>query len=96
MIPAGLPTRLHGHAYLLADSSPREPIGDGVLLIGDSAGLAEPHSGEGIRPAVESGILAARTIQKANGHYHRENLESYRHGLEARFGAPSASSEAWG
>jgi flavin-dependent dehydrogenase len=29
-----------------------------VLLIGDAAGLAYPESGEGIRPAVESGLIA--------------------------------------
>ena len=30
-----------------------------MLLIGDAAGLAYPESGEGIRPAIESGRLAA-------------------------------------
>jgi flavin-dependent dehydrogenase len=89
VVPRDLPTPLHGHAYLLADSTPRQPIHDGVLLIGDSAGLAEPHSGEGIRPAVESGILAARTIQTANGQYHHAILESYKQGLESRFGTPA-------
>ena len=53
---------MHGHAYLLEGTSTRTIVGDGVLLIGDAAGLAYPQSGEGIRPAVESGLSAARDI----------------------------------
>jgi geranylgeranyl reductase family protein len=53
---------MHGHAYLLNGTSTRAPAGDGVVLIGDAAGLAYPQSGEGIRPAIESGLLAAKTI----------------------------------
>ena len=54
---------MHGHAYLLEGTSTRTVLGDGVLLIGDAAGLAYPQSGEGIRPAVESGLSAAKDIQ---------------------------------
>ena len=54
---------LHGHAYLLEGTSTRTIVGEGVLLIGDAAGLAYPQSGEGIRPAVESGLSAAKDIQ---------------------------------
>ena len=50
-------------------------VGDGVLLIGDAAGLADPQSGEGIRQAVESGLLAAETIAASNGQWSREQLE---------------------
>ena len=53
---------MHGHAYLLEGTSTRTILGDGVLLIGDAAGLAYPQSGEGIRPAVESGLSAAKDI----------------------------------
>jgi geranylgeranyl reductase family protein len=53
----------HGHAYLLEGTSTRTIVGEGVLLIGDAAGLAYPQSGEGIRPAVESGLSAAKDIQ---------------------------------
>ena len=53
---------MHGHAYLLEGTSTRTVLGDGVLLIGDAAGLAYPQSGEGIRPAVESGLAAAKDI----------------------------------
>jgi len=53
-----------GHAYRLRVPG-RRVAGDGVLLIGDAAGLAWPESGEGIAPAVESGLAAARVIVAA-------------------------------
>ena len=48
-----------GHAYLAWGVGPRPVVGDGMLLAGDAAGLACPESGEGIRPAIESGQMAA-------------------------------------
>jgi flavin-dependent dehydrogenase len=78
--------RWHGHAYLLRDAVQRRVTGDGVLLVGDAAGLAYPQSGEGIRPAVESGLLAAMTIIESEGRYARDRLASYEHRLRARFG----------
>ena len=56
-----LPTRFHGHAYRLRTQIPRVSATN-VLLIGDSAGLASSRSGEGIRPAIESGLLAASAL----------------------------------
>jgi geranylgeranyl reductase family protein len=50
-----------GHAYRLRQPG-RRVLGDDALLVGDAAGLAWPESGEGIAPAVESGIAAARVI----------------------------------
>lgn len=50
-----------GHAYRLRRPG-RRVRDEGVLLIGDAASLAWPESGEGIAPAVESGIAAARAI----------------------------------
>jgi menaquinone-9 beta-reductase len=69
---------LRGHAYLLRGTSTRRIVGEGFLLIGDAAGLAYPQSGEGILPAIESGLVAARTIVAAKGQYSRAQLESYR------------------
>jgi flavin-dependent dehydrogenase len=69
--------RWRGHAYLLAGASPRPPADDGVVLIGDSAGLAEPESGEGIGPAIRSGAAAARTILRAGGRRTRADLAPY-------------------
>lgn len=85
-LPASLTGRLKGHAYLLYDTTPRPLIGDGVLLVGDAAGLAYAPSGEGIRTAVESGLLAAQTIREARGAFDQTSLEPYRARIEARFG----------
>lgn len=85
-VPADMPTKFHGHAYLLYPLAPRQLVEDGLLLIGDAAGLAYPQSGEGIRPAIESAMLAAETILAARGHYQRAQLEPYVAQLTARFG----------
>jgi len=84
-LPSHLP-RWRGHAYLLNPSTPRPAFADAAVLVGDAAGLAYMESGEGIRPAVESGLLAARTILDAAGDYRRENLEPYQRRLERTFG----------
>jgi geranylgeranyl reductase family protein len=81
-----IPSPMLGHAYLLFGSSTRDFARDGLLLIGDSAGLAYEQSGEGIRPAIESGLFAANTILTAEGKYTRERLEAYRGLLTQRFG----------
>ena len=82
-----LPSKLFGHAYLLYGRTTRKIVDDGILLIGDAAGMAYAQSGEGIRPAIESGLLAARAIVAARGHYSRANLDRYRELLAARFGS---------
>ena len=64
-----LPSAMLGHAYLIYSKTNRRLIEDGVMLIGDAAGLAYSQSGEGIRPAIESGLLAADVILKAKGDY---------------------------
>ncbi len=81
-----IPRSLLGHAYLLYGASTRKVAGDGLLLAGDAAGLAYSQSGEGIRPAIESGLLAAKTIIAAQGNYSRDKLECYRQLIAARFG----------
>ena len=85
-IPAELPDRFHGHAYLLYPHSSRPLFDQGALLIGDAAGLAYLESGEGIRPAVESGLLAADAIVLVSGDYRAERLALYAERLAARFG----------
>jgi flavin-dependent dehydrogenase len=93
-IPRDLPARFLGHAYLIYPHAQRRIVDDGILLIGDAAGLAYPQSGEGIRPAVESGLMAAEVIQGAGGDYRRANLEPYRARLTARFGKKPARAAA--
>jgi geranylgeranyl reductase family protein len=85
-LPRRVPDEMHGHAYLIYGEAPRELVGDRALLVGDAAGLAYPRSGEGIRPAVESGLLAARALLAAAGRWDRAGLEPYRARIEARFG----------
>jgi menaquinone-9 beta-reductase len=92
-----LPHRLRGHAYLLSDQSPRQRTGDGVLLIGDAAGMAYSASGEGIRPAVETGLLAAaaiRDVAASGGRFQKSDLESYERAIIARFGRPKPAAAA--
>jgi flavin-dependent dehydrogenase len=90
-IPADAEWRWRGHAYLLAGETGRNPIDEGVMLIGDAAGLAYPQSGEGIRPAIESGLIAASTIVRAAGTYTRHRLEPYAAALSERFGSSQVS-----
>jgi flavin-dependent dehydrogenase len=82
-----LPGKFAGHAYLLFGYGKRKVVGDSAMLIGDAAGLAFPQSGEGIRPAVESGLLAASVIKAAEGHYNIKNLRAYPSLLKKQFGS---------
>lgn len=85
-IPADIPQKLAGHAYLLYPHAVRKIVGDQVLLIGDAAGLAYAQSGEGIRPAVESALIAARVIRGCGGDYSAARLQAYAGLIEQRFG----------
>jgi geranylgeranyl reductase family protein len=87
-IPEDTPEKCPGHAYILWGHTRRELIRDGLMLIGDAAGLAYPQSGEGIRTAVESGVLAAETILSAKGNFRKERLVPYAERLIQRFGRP--------
>jgi geranylgeranyl reductase family protein len=85
-IPEDITAKYNGHAYLLYNHAVRQMVADNVLLIGDSAGLAYPQSGEGIRPAVESAMLAADVIRACAGDYSKEKLQAYNDVMEQRFG----------
>ncbi len=85
-IPDDITAKYNGHAYLLYNHAVREMVADNVLLIGDSAGLAYPQSGEGIRPAVESAMLAADVIRDCAGNYSKEKLQAYNDSMQQRFG----------
>jgi flavin-dependent dehydrogenase len=85
-IPHDLPNDFPGHAYLTYDQAARPLAAEGVVWIGDAAGLAYNESGEGIRPAIESGLLAADTIIAARGDYGEETLDAYRCRMETHFG----------
>jgi menaquinone-9 beta-reductase len=80
-----LPVRFSGHAYLLFENSRRRLVDDSMMLIGDAAGLAYNQSGEGIRPAIESGLLAAQIIASAQHRYTQGRLRPYAVMLTERF-----------
>lgn len=89
-----LPRRFAGHAYLLYGYSPRAIVENGLLLIGDSAGLAYAQSGEGIRPAVESGLIAADVVLNAGNSFSTERLGAYPELLRQRFGNQEGTAQA--
>ena len=91
-IPSDLPGHFHGHVYRLNRGFNEQPWEPNLLLVGDAAGLADTHSAEGIRPAIESGILAAETIIEARA-LRSDNLVSpYTDRLRQRFEVPNKSS----
>ena len=90
-LPDGLPSDFPGHAYLTYDQAARPLAADGVLWIGDAAGLAHNESGEGIHPAIQSGLMAADAILAAQGDYRSETLEAYRRRMETQFGPRKAA-----
>lgn len=69
--------RWHGHAYMAWGAGARPLLSNGVLVIGDAAGLAYPESGEGIKPAIESGRRAAETLIAADGRVDIDALQPY-------------------
>src|SRR5690606_8572084 len=89
-----IPGRFHGHAYQLYERTEPQLIDDGVLLIGDAAGLAYPQSGEGIRPAVESAIFAADAVVAARSDYTMARLRTYAEAVRERFGTPRQRTSA--
>jgi flavin-dependent dehydrogenase len=91
IVPRDAAFRWRGHAYLLAEPARRRVAGDGVLLAGDAAGLAYAQSGEGIRPAIESGLLAAAAILGARSGCEEERLADYQARLRERFGGGAMS-----
>lgn len=86
-IPADASWQWRGHAYFVSDGACRKAVDDRVMLVGDAAGIADPRSGEGILPAIASGLAAASTILEANGRYTRDRLIPYEGYLASRNGA---------
>jgi flavin-dependent dehydrogenase len=50
-------------------------------------GLAYPQSGEGILPAIESGLFAAETIVSAKGRYAETQLAPYAKRIVHQYGS---------
>ncbi|MGF1581300.1 MAG: NAD(P)/FAD-dependent oxidoreductase [Gemmataceae bacterium] len=85
-IPKDAPQKFLGHAYLLYSHSRRKLTDDGALLIGDATGVAYAQSGEGIRPAIESGFMAADTLLASQGRTSAADLLPYETQMTQRFG----------
>ena len=85
-IPRDMPSKFKGHAYILHGRSRRISSGDGIVLAGDAIGLAYDRSGEGIRPAVESAVIAAEIIARAGGSFDETTFAGYEGRLRERFG----------
>jgi len=84
-LPADLPIEpFRGHAYAVRRRAPRRLAGDGFCLIGDAAGLARDLSGEGIGPAIRSGLWAAEAV--ANHVRAGAPLETYAGRIVSRYG----------
>lgn len=75
-----------GHAYAIRIEKPRRASGPGFLLVGDAAGLARGISGEGIGPAVESGVLAAEAVLGGARGGASSVADGYQDSLTRRFG----------
>ena len=74
-----------GHAYVVRRRAPRRLAGARFCLVGDAAGLARDLSGEGIGPAIRSGLLAADAIEAhlRNG----ASLAMYERAIVHRYGS---------
>jgi len=81
--------RWRGHAYHARGPGLRPLAANGALVVGDAAGLAFPESGEGIRPAIESGRCAGQTLVAAAGRSTRNDLSPYEVSMRDRHGAPT-------
>ncbi len=90
-IPLNTPDKFKGHAYMLYNGMHTRVVDDGVMLIGDAVGLACPKSGEGIRPAVESALIAAEVFFSARKNYRQDVLLRYPIELTRRFGKGDAA-----
>jgi geranylgeranyl reductase family protein len=75
-------------ALLQTGLRPSRLVEDGVLFVGDAAGVANPFNGEGIGPAMVSGRLAAETLASAwSGRIPpRHRLMPYADAILARYG----------
>ncbi|MDI9244268.1 NAD(P)/FAD-dependent oxidoreductase [Marinobacter sp. CHS3-4] len=92
-IPEDVPGRFKGHAYLLYDHAERPLVDDGLILIGDAAGLAYTQSGEGIRPAIESALMAADLIWDLED-FSAQALQPYGEAIAKRFGNRSENQQS--
>lgn len=90
----GRQVKWKGHAYLASGAEARPLTGPGAMLVGDAAGLAYPESGEGIRPAIESGRLAASMLIECGGPPSQHVLDAYAAEIRRRHPSRAATPAA--
>jgi len=75
-------------AVLKTGLQPGRLVRDGVIYIGDAAGMANPWDGEGIGPALVSARLAAQAICSAwrQGIFKRDEFRGYEEAIRMRYG----------
>ncbi len=76
---AGAPLeKVKGHSYYLFEPAHLESCHDrGAFLIGDSLGVAQPLTAEGIYPAVVSAKLCAQAVLNQTGEHYASNLAQH-------------------
>jgi len=81
------PGAMQGHPLRVSTLTNRRLCGPRRLALGDAAGLMHPLSGEGIAPALESGLLAAEhTLRAFNaGDFTARALAPYAAAVRARY-----------
>jgi flavin-dependent dehydrogenase len=79
---------IRAHALRMPGLRPDQLVAERTLAMGDAASMANPLSGEGIGPALDSGMLAAEQVCLAfqNGDFSRESLSSYAVEIQRRYG----------
>jgi len=90
-------SRPRGYSYP-AICGPRQPTsGDRVLLIGDAGGFASNSSGEGIGPAMVTGMMAANVLEHAygKGDFSSQTLSVYERMWKSRMQASFDSVNAF-
>ncbi|HUC38606.1 MAG TPA: NAD(P)/FAD-dependent oxidoreductase [Candidatus Acidoferrum sp.] len=72
------PIELHSGVVPI-EPIPNKVTADGLIIVGDAAGQANPIVGEGIRPAIKFGYLAAEVSSEAieKGDVSRKSLQAY-------------------
>lgn len=74
-----VPDKVKGH-YIPYGRPDRDIVTDGIVLTGDAAGFIDPFTGEGIKYAIISGLLAGETLRTCfheNLPINKKNLAGY-------------------
>ena len=69
--------KFHAHPLPIWQGKEIRHTADGkILLAGDAAGLINPLFGDGIFPAIKSGVIAAECITKGQAHTYTDRIHA--------------------